>query len=973
MENTQQQQQPLLHREDDEEISNLVLKKGGSSFDSSLIADGDIEPIKHIKDFFREFLVESKKLWFLAGPAIFTSICQYSLGAISQVFAGQVGTLELAAVSVENSVIAGFSFGVMLGMGSALETLCGQAYGAGQIDMLGIYMQRSWVILNTTAILLTFLYIFAAQLLKLIGQEDNIAQAAGTFAIYMIPQLFAYAVNFPLAKFLQAQSKMMAMAVIAFAALIFHTFFSWLLMLKLGWGLVGAAVVLNLSWWLINAAQFLYICSGTCGRAWSGFSMKAFENLWGFVRLSIASAVMLCLEVWYFMALILFAGYLKNPEVSVDGLSICMNILGWTVMVAFGFNAATSVRVANELGAGHPRTAKFSVVVVVICSFVVGMVLSLILIISRKQYPYAFTSSPDVRKLVYQLTPLLAFSIVINNVQPVLSGVAIGAGWQTLVAYINIACYYIFGIPLGLILGYKLDLGVKGIWFGMITGTVVQTAILFFMTYRTNWNKEPLIQQEDDDHEQVSEYQLLKQQRSSFGSFLVAEGDIEPINHVKDFFKEFMVESRKLWLLAGPAIFTGICQYTLGAITQIFAGQLGTVELAAFSVENSVIAGFSFGIMFGMGSALETLCGQAYGAGQFDMLGIYMQRSWVILNTTAIILTFIYIFAAPLLKLIGQENNIAQVAGTFAVWMIPQLFAYAVNYPLARFLQAQSKVMVMAIIAFAVLLLHTFFSWLLMLKLGWGLVGAAVVLSASWWFINVAQLLYIFSGTCGRAWSGFSMKAFQNLWRFVRLSVTSAVMICLEVWYYMALILFAGYLKNPEVSVDGLSICINILGWAAMVAFGFNAATSVRVSNELGAGHPRLAKFSVMVVVIYSPLIAMVFSLILIISRKHYPYAFTSSPDVRKLVYQLTPLLSLSVVLNNVQPVLSGMAIGAGWQNVFVYANVGCYYVLGIPLGLILGYKLNMSVKGIWFGMLIGTTIQTGVLFLITYRKNWNK
>ncbi|KAF9604230.1 hypothetical protein IFM89_004936 [Coptis chinensis] len=92
---------------------------------------------------------------------------------------------------------------------------------------------------------------------------------------------------------LYVQSKMMVMAVISFAALIFHTFFSWLLMLKLGWGLVGAAVVPNASWWFINGAQLLYIFSGTCGRAWSGFSMKAFENLWGFVRLSIASTVML--------------------------------------------------------------------------------------------------------------------------------------------------------------------------------------------------------------------------------------------------------------------------------------------------------------------------------------------------------------------------------------------------------------------------------------------------------------------------------------------------------------------------------------------------------------------------------------------------------------------------------------------------------------------------------------------------------
>ena len=178
-------------------------------------------------------------------------------------------------------------------MGSALETLCGQAYGAGKLDMLGVYLQRSWVILGTTASLLCLLYVFAAQLLKLIGQTPAISKAAGTFAIWMIPQLFAYAMNFPMAKFLQAQSKIMVMAVIAAAALVLHTVFSWLLMLKLGWGLVGAAVVLNASWWFIDLCQFLYIISGTCGRAWNGFSWKAFQSLWGFVRLSLASAVML--------------------------------------------------------------------------------------------------------------------------------------------------------------------------------------------------------------------------------------------------------------------------------------------------------------------------------------------------------------------------------------------------------------------------------------------------------------------------------------------------------------------------------------------------------------------------------------------------------------------------------------------------------------------------------------------------------
>ncbi|XP_057493640.1 protein DETOXIFICATION 30-like isoform X2 [Actinidia eriantha] len=378
-------------------------------------------------------------------------------------------------------------------MGSALETLCGQAFGAGQLDMLGVYMQRSWVILNTTSLGLMFLYIFATPLLKLIGQTPEISEAAGTFAVWMIPQLFAYAMVFPLAKFLQAQSKMMAMAVIGAAALVLHTIFSWLLMIKLGLGLVGAAVVLNASWWFIVGAQLLYIFSGTCGRAWSGFSWKAFHNLWGFVKLSLASAIMLCLETWYFMALILFAGYLKNAEIAVDALSICMNILGWTVMVAIGFNAAISVRVSNELGAARPRMAKFSVVVASITSVIIGLLMAFVLVIYRRQYPYLFSDSVEVTQAVYLLTPLLGVSIVINSLQPTLSGVAIGAGWQAYVAYVNIGCYYLFGIPLGLGMGYTFEMGVTGIWDGMLSGTIVQTCILLWMIYRTNWNKEASI------------------------------------------------------------------------------------------------------------------------------------------------------------------------------------------------------------------------------------------------------------------------------------------------------------------------------------------------------------------------------------------------------------------------------------------------------------------------------------------------
>ncbi|KAI8549740.1 hypothetical protein RHMOL_Rhmol06G0048800 [Rhododendron molle] len=457
---------------------------------SSHDGEGEKENGKQVTSVARAFGIESKKLWKIAGPTIATAICQYSLGALTQTFAGFVGELELAAVAVENSVVAGLAFGVMLGMGSALETLCGQAYGAGHIRMLGVYMQRSWVILLATACILVPVYVFSPPILELFGETTEISEAAGKFALWMLPQLFAYAINFPIQKFLQAQRKVLVITWISAIVLVLHAFFSWLLMLKLGWGLTGAAIVLNTSWWLIVIVQLLYIFVTKSDGAWSGFTWLAFADLWGFVKLSLASAIMLCLEFWYLMVVVVITGRLKNPLIPVDAISICMNIQGWDAMIAIGFNAAISVRVSNELGAGNAQTAKFAVVVVSVTSMAIGVVCMAVVFATRDYFPYLFTNSEAVAAETTKLAILLGFTVLLNSLQPVLSGVAIGAGWQWLVAYINIACYYIVGLPAGLLLGFTFDLGVMGIWGGMIGGICLQTAILIVVTSITNWNKE---------------------------------------------------------------------------------------------------------------------------------------------------------------------------------------------------------------------------------------------------------------------------------------------------------------------------------------------------------------------------------------------------------------------------------------------------------------------------------------------------
>lgn len=441
----------------------------------------------------RRVWIESKKLWRIVGPAIFSRVVTYSMNVITQAFAGHLGDLDLAAMSIANTVVVGFNFGLMLGMASALETLCGQAFGAKKYHMLGVYMQRSWIVLFLCATLLLPMYFFATPILELLGQPPDLAAEAGLIAVWFIPLHFSFVFMFPLQRFLQCQLKNSVNAIISAIALVVHIFVSWLFVYQFKLGIIGAALTLDFSWWVAVILLYCYVSCGGCPLSWHGFSMEGFAGLWEFMKLSAASGVMLCLENWYYRILLLLTGNLKNAEVAVDALSVCMGINGWEMMIPLAFFAGTGVRVANELGAGNGKGAKFATIVSVITSTVIGIIFGAIIMILRDKVALIFTSSSIILDAVNNLSALLALTILLNSVQPILSGVAVGSGWQAMVAYINIGTYYLVGIPIGMLMGWVFDLGVLGIWSGMIGGTAVQTLILAIITIRCDWEKEALL------------------------------------------------------------------------------------------------------------------------------------------------------------------------------------------------------------------------------------------------------------------------------------------------------------------------------------------------------------------------------------------------------------------------------------------------------------------------------------------------
>lgn len=186
----------------------------------------------------------------------------------------------------------------------------------------------------------------------------------------------------------------------------------------------------------------------------------------------------------------------------------------------------------------------------------------------------------------------------------------------------------------------------------------------------------------------------------------------------------------------------------------------------------------------GMASALDTLCGQSFGAGQHHMLGIQMQRATFVLSFVSVFLAIMLVFTKHILVAMHQQVAIAEEAGVYAIYMIPSLFAYGIFQCLLKFLQTQNIVFPMVLSSAVVALLHIPLCWVLVIKSGIGSKGAAIANSVSYW-LNVLLIgFYVkFSSSCAKTWTGFSVKALQNIPEFLKISIPSACML----WYILDL------------------------------------------------------------------------------------------------------------------------------------------------------------------------------------------
>ncbi|BFI13550.1 MATE family, multidrug and toxin extrusion protein [Marchantia polymorpha subsp. ruderalis] len=399
----------------------------------------------------------------IALPMIVMNLLQFSILIVSVMFVGHLGSLELASASLATSVTNVLGLYILMGMAGSLETLCGQAYGAKQYHMLEIYVQRAVFVLCCTCVPLTILFLKIETILLLAGQTPEISSKAAEYVFWLLPALYASAFLQPLIKFLQTQSIVRPMAYCAAAALAIHVLLCWFFVFKLGLGYRGVAMATSISYWanVVLLATFVKV-SNCCDRTW----------------------------YWAFEIMVLAAGWLANPQLEVSALAIGLNTSGLSYTIPTGLSAAASTRVSNELGAGRPLAVRRAIKVVLTTSFGVAIIVSSSLFLSRDSWGFIFSKDLEVVSKVSTIVPFLCCVILFDGFQGVLAGIFKGAGWQDSGAMINFTCFYVFGIPTGMILSFYFGWDCKGLWTGMITGLGIQVIGLSYICSRTNWDEQ---------------------------------------------------------------------------------------------------------------------------------------------------------------------------------------------------------------------------------------------------------------------------------------------------------------------------------------------------------------------------------------------------------------------------------------------------------------------------------------------------
>lgn len=424
---------------------------------------------------------------------------------------------------------------------------------------------------------------------------------------------------------------------------------------------------------------------------------------------------------------------------------------------------------------------------------------------------------------------------------------------------------------------------------------------------------------------------------------------------------------RRTMELAWPVMLARAGVLVMTAVDTIMTGRVGADELAAYGLGT---VPFMIFLLFGIGllTGAVPLIAQADGAGRTGECGSFWRLSLRTGLVCGLVGLVALAFAAPFLRLVGVDSELASHGGRVAFWFglgLPFVLMHAAS---ALFMEAIGRPLPGMLLMLAANILNAVLNALLLH--GWfglpemGAEGAALATTLARVFLCIGMALvvlhfadadrYAVRSRVGLAWASWR--------RLLAVGTPFAFAQAAETTSFQAVAVFAAWLGTAQLAA--YQALGNMLALVFMLSLGIATAVSVRVGNAVGRGDAKGCRLAAWVGVALTIGLTLLVGPFLVGWREVAAAVYLHEPEVRALAAAALPFLVLVLVVDGLQVVLVGALRGASdvWQPM-LRVLAGCWLVL-VPMAWLLGVRLGLALPGLLLGIAIGLLVVATLLLV---------
>uniref|UniRef100_A0A8C0MER2 Multidrug and toxin extrusion protein n=2 Tax=Canis lupus familiaris TaxID=9615 RepID=A0A8C0MER2_CANLF len=432
----------------------------------------------------------------------------------------------------------------------------------------------------------------------------------------------------------------------------------------------------------------------------------------------------------------------------------------------------------------------------------------------------------------------------------------------------------------------------------------------------------------------------------------------------------FWAEVWTLIALSGPLYLFQVLTFMIHFVSSVFCGHLGKLELAAVTLAVAFvnICGVSIGL--GLSSACDTLMSQSFGSPNKKHVGVILQRGTLVLLLCCFPCWALFLNTETILLLFRQDPAVSRLTQEYVLIVIPMLPACFLYVLLAKYLQNQGIVWPQVFSGIVGNCINGLANYILVSMLSLGVKGSAYAVTVSYFVQIIFLFLYIVLKKLHlETWAGWSRQCLQDWGSFFSLAIPSMLMICIEWWAYEIGTFLMGLISVLDLSSQ--AIIYELATIVYMIPLGLSNAVCVRVGTSLGAADTVQAKRSAISGMLCTVGTSLVVGMLLSILKNKLGHIFTNDEEVIALVNEVLPIYIVFQLFEAICCVYGGVLRGTGKQAFGALANAVMYYVIGLPLGIVLTFVVRMGIMGLWLGMLACGLLAAAAFAVYTARMDW--